>query len=147
LHWLQSFDGSAQHLAKLKNLTSDLIGSFVSRTTAAILASAASKSLTRYRAGVIVPEKVRSEIAVLKGIVASAVMTHNSRQPYYEQQRELLIELADAMLGKNGAELDPVAKELWDKCESDRARKRVIVDFVASLTDPAAIALHSRVCA
>ena len=147
LHWLQSFDGSAQHLAKLKNLTSDLIGSFVSRTTAAILASAASKSLTRYRAGVIVPEKVRSEIAVLKGIVASAVMTHNSRQPYYEQQRELLIELADAMLGKNGAELDPVAKELWDNCESDRARKRVIVDFVASLTDPAAIAIHSRVCA
>lgn len=147
IHWLYEFDGSARHLAKLKNLTSDLIGSFVTRTTEAILQNASKSSLTRYRAGVIIPSKVRSEIAVLKGIVASSVMTHNSRQPYYEKQRELLIELADKVLALNGAELDSVAVERWQQAASDQAKKRVVVDFVASLTDPAAIALHAKLCA
>ena len=95
----------------------------------------------------IIPSKVRSEIAVLKGIVASSVMTHNSRQPYYEKQRELLIELADKVLALNGAELDSVAIERWQQAASDQAKKRVVVDFVASLTDPAAIALHAKLCA
>jgi dGTPase len=141
-YWLHEFDGSPRHLAQLKNLASDIIGSFVSRTTQAILQNASKNSLTRYRAGVIVPSKVRSEIAVLKGIVASSVMTHNSRQPYYEDQRSLLIELADALLAKNGFGLDPQATEAWGAAHSDSSKKRVIVDSVASLTDPAAIALH-----
>ncbi|MDA9099529.1 deoxyguanosinetriphosphate triphosphohydrolase [Aquiluna sp.] len=141
-YWLHEFDGSPRHLAQLKNLASDIIGSFVSRTTQAILQNASKNSLTRYRAGVIVPSKVRSEIAVLKGIVASSVMTHNSRQPYYEDQRSLLIELADTLLAKNGFGLDPQATEAWGAAHSDHSKKRVIVDSVASLTDPAAIALH-----
>ena len=141
-YWLHEFDGSPRHLAQLKNLASDIIGSFVSRTTQAILQNASKNSLTRYRAGVIVPSKVRSEIAVLKGIVASSVMTHNSRQPYYEDQRSLLIELADTLLAKNGFGLDPQATEAWGAAHSDHSKKRVIVDSVASLTDPDAIALH-----
>lgn len=141
-YWLHEFDGSPRHLAQLKNLASDIIGSFVSRTTQAILQNASKNSLTRYRAGVIVPSKVRSEIAVLKGIVASSVMTHNSRQPYYEDQRSLLIELANTLLAKNGFGLDPQATEAWGAAHSDHSKKRVIVDSVASLTDPAAIALH-----
>jgi dGTPase len=145
-YWLQSFDGSPRHLAQLKNLTSDLIGSFVTRTTETILENASKSSLTRYRAGVIIPSKVKSEIAVLKGIVASQVMTHNSRQTYYEKQRELLIELSDKLLFLGGQELDAISKEAWDRADSDVARKRVIVDQVASLTDPAAIALHQKLC-
>lgn len=144
-YWLHEFDGSPRHLAQLKNLASDIIGSFVSRTTQAILQNASKNSLTRYRAGVIVPSKVRSEIAVLKGIVASSVMTHNSRQPYYEDQRSLLIELADTLLAKNGFGLDPQATEAWGAAHSDHSKKRVIVDSVASLTDPAAIALHKAI--
>ncbi|MDA7761404.1 deoxyguanosinetriphosphate triphosphohydrolase [Aquiluna sp.] len=144
-YWLHEFDGSPRNLAQLKNLASDIIGSFVSRTTQAILQNASKNSLTRYRAGVIVPSKVRSEIAVLKGIVASSVMTHNSRQPYYEDQRSLLIELADTLLAKNGFGLDPQATEAWGAAHSDHSKKRVIVDSVASLTDPAAIALHKAI--
>lgn len=140
-HWLTSFDGSARSLAQLKNLTSDLIGSFVSRTIDAVLENASRSSITRYRAGVIVPSKVRSEIAVLKGLVASQVMTLNERQPYYEQQRALLIELADALLEKPET-LDSLSRAQWEMADSDEAKKRVIVDAVASMTDPAAIALH-----
>ncbi len=139
--WLTGYDGSPRDQAQLKNLTSDLIGSFVSRTTEAILENASRSSLTRYRAGVIVPSKVRSEIAVLKGIVAAQVMTHNSRQPLYERQRVILTELADAFLS-NPDRLDAISRQAWDQASSDSAKRRVIVDQVASLTDPTAIALH-----
>lgn len=143
--WITSFDGSPQDLAQLKNLSSDQIGSFVSRTTDSILQNASKDSLTRYRAGVIIPSKVQSEIAVLKGLVASQVMTHNSRQPLYEKQRELLIELADALL-RSPERLDAVSRQAWEGAASDAAKSRVVVDQVASLTDPAAIALHAELC-
>lgn len=143
-YWLYSFDGSPRNRAQLKNLASDLIGSFVSRTCESILENASKSKLTRYRAGVIIPSKVRSEIAVLKGVVAFSVMTHGDRQPYYESQRELLIELSERLLELNGAELDPIALEAWNSASSESAKKRVIVDQVASLTDPAAIAMHQR---
>jgi dGTPase len=144
-YWLQSFDGTPRDLAQLKNLSSDQIGSFVSRTTESILQNAPRESLTRYRAGVIIPSKVQSEIAVLKGLVASQVMTHNSRQPLYAKQRELLMELADALLSNPGR-LDAVSSEAWQSASSEPAKRRVIVDQVASLTDPAAIALHKELC-
>jgi len=144
-YWLQSFDGTPRDLAQLKNLSSDQIGSFVSRTTESILQNAPRESLTRYRAGVIIPSKVQSEIAVLKGLVASQVMTHNSRQPLYAKQRELLMELADALLSHPGR-LDAVSAEAWQSASSEPAKRRVIVDQVASLTDPAAIALHNELC-
>jgi dGTPase len=144
-NWMFGFDGSPQDLAQLKNLTSDLIGSFVSRTTNAILENASKASLTRYRAGVIVPSKVRSEIAVLKGLVASQVMTHNSRQPLYERQRVILSELATALLSRPDR-LDAVSAQAWAAASSDAAKRRVVVDQVASLTDPAAIAWHSELC-
>ena len=143
-YWLYSFDGSPRNRAQLKNLASDLIGSFVSRTCESILENASKSKLTRYRAGVIIPSKVRSEIAVLKGVVAFSVMTHGDRQPYYERQRELLIELSDRLLSLNGAELDPISLEAWHAASSESAKKRVIVDQVASLTDPGATALHQR---
>ena len=143
-YWLFSFDGSARAQAQLKNLASDLIGSFVSRTTESILENASKSKLTRYHAGVIIPSRVRSEIAVLKGIVASTVMTHGDRQPFYEKQRRLLIELSDALLALNGEGLDAIGTEAWSRASSEQAKKRVIVDQVASLTDPAAIALHAK---
>ena len=143
-YWLYSFDGSPRHRAQLKNLASDLIGSFVSRTCESILENASKSKLTRYRAGVIIPSRVKSEIAVLKGVVAFSVMTHDDRQPYYERQRTLLIELADRLLDLNGQELDPIALEAWNAASSEQSKKRVIVDQVASLTDPAATALHAK---
>jgi len=141
-HWLEEFDGSPRHLADLKNLASDLIGSFVSRTTSAVLEESDGSVLSRFSAGVKVPIQVMSEIAVLKGIVASSVMTHNSRQPYYEDQRSLIVELSETLLSQNGNGLDSTATEAWKSAADDQAEKRVIVDYVASLTDPAAVALH-----
>ena len=119
-----------------------LLVSFVSRTTSAVLEESKKGSLSRFSRGVMVPSRVKSQIAVLKGIVASSVMTENSRQPYYEDQRTLLVELAESLLAKNGAGLDSTGSEAWLAAKDHKAQKRVIVDFVAPLTDPAAVALH-----
>lgn len=146
-YWLEFFDATPRSLAKLKNLTSDLIGSFVSRTTETVLENAPQASLTRFNAGVIVPSKVRSEIAVLKGLVASFLMSSPDRQPFYEAQRVLLVELADALLAAGDEYLDPISKEAWHQASSDIAKRRVIVDQVASLTDQAATVLHHQLIA
>lgn len=143
-YWLADFDSSAKALAQLKNLTSDLIGSFVSRTIDAVLANSASKTIRRYGAAIIVPIAVRSEIAVLKGLVASQVMTLSERQPFYDNQRQLLIELADELLSRGESALDPLSQEAYRAAKDEAARKRVVVDAVASLTDPAAVALHQQ---
>lgn len=143
-YWLADFDSSAKALAQLKNLTSDLIGSFVSRTIDAVLANSASKTISRYGAAIIVPIAVRSEIAVLKGLVASQVMTLSERQPFYDNQRQLLIELADELLSRGETALDPLSQEAYRAAKDEAARKRVVVDAVASLTDPAAVALHQQ---
>lgn len=141
-YWLQSYGGSVHEMAKLKNLTSDLIGSFVTRTTDAIFEHASRSTMTRYHSGVIVPSKVKSEIAVLKGIVAVFLMTHKSRKQYYEDQRSLLIELADAILEQGVAELDAVSAANYGSGE--RTQRRAVVDTVASMTDAAAVAAHRR---
>ena len=143
-YWLTDFDSSAKSLAKLKNLTSDLIGSFVSRTIESVMAHSDRKTITRYGGSIIVPMEVRSEIAVLKGLVASQVMTLGERQPFYDNQRQLLIELAEELLSRGEAALDPLSQEAFRNAQNPTARKRVVVDAVASLTDPAAVDLHQQ---
>ena len=92
----------------------------------------------------MVPDEVESEIAVLKGIVAAFLMTHDSRRPYYEWQRAMLTELATALLNLNGKELDAYASEAWKEAITQEQKHRVIVDQVACLTDQSAIKLHYR---
>lgn len=141
--WLLVFDGTDRAHGDLKNLTSALIGSFVSRTVDAT-GESYSGLLTRYRANVVVPAEVRSEIAVLKGLVSSFLMSHESRRPYYERQRELLKELADALLAANGSELDSYCTLAWSQAKDETAKHRVIVDQVACLTDQGALNLHAK---
>jgi dGTPase len=40
--------------------------------------------------------------------------------------------------------LDPVFAPLWRAAGDDASRLRVVIDQVASLTDPAAVAWHGR---
>ncbi len=145
-YWLTAYDGSSRDLGALKNLTSSFIGSFVLDTTAQTLA-AHSGELTRYQASLVVPQRVLAEIAVLKGIVAVFLMNHESRRGYYERQRQQLTELADALLAKNGQNLDPYCTHAWQQAGDEAKQHRVIVDQVASLTDQSALAWHALLCA
>jgi dGTPase len=143
-YWASSFDGTVSELGRLKNLTSSLIGSFVGRVTDATIAATDGSSLTRYSASVEETEDVQAEIAVLKGLVSAFLMSHESRRPFYEWQRALLKELADALLERQGAWLDSVHQAAWHEAMSHQEQKRVIVDQVASLTDQSALTLHDK---
>ena len=141
--WIESWDGSRIDLARLKNLTSQLIGRFAHEAVHATRHAYSSGSLIRFGANVIVPRETQAEIAVLKGIVAANVMKTNARKPIYLEQREILTELAEALLAAP-QHLDAGFGADWNAAGSDAARKRVVVDQVASLTDQSAIAWHSR---
>jgi dGTPase len=141
-YWLQTHAGSISDQATLKNLTSALIGSFVRRTTDQTELANASEHLVRYQGALVVPQEVRAEIAVLKGIVSAYLMTDEKRQPYYQWQRAILTELADALLRANGKHLDSYCSNAWQQATNSEQQHRVIVDQVASLTDVSALSLH-----
>jgi dGTPase len=143
-YWLSSWRGTRVDLARLKNLTSQLIGRFAHSAVHATRRAHPRSSTIRFHADVVIPRETQAEIAVLKGIVAANVMSTNARQPIYQQQRDWLIELADALLASNGRDLDAgFAGDFFD-ARDDASRKRVVVDQVASLTDQSAIAWHAR---
>ncbi|MBP2435635.1 deoxyguanosinetriphosphate triphosphohydrolase [Microbacterium amylolyticum] len=148
--WLASFDRSRRDLARLKNLTSDLIGRFASSAVDATRAAYPARSITRYGAQVVVPRDVEVEIAVLKGIMGSSIVAADNRRSVYAEQRRVLTRIADALwtadtLWSSGADqLDPAFTADYLAATSEAERKRVIVDQVASLTDQSAVAWHAR---
>jgi dGTPase len=143
-YWLSDFDYSTAGLGTLKNLTSALIGSLVSRTVDAIIDASPAESLARFGALLLIPADVQAEISVLKGIVSAFLMSTEARRPFYEWQRGLLTELADALLASNGANLDAYSSEAWQRATNDAAKHRVIIDQIACLTDQSALTLHHR---
>jgi dGTPase len=54
----------------------------------------------------------------------------------------VLRELTSALVLRAPDALDPVFAPLWRAAADDAARLRVVIDQVASLTDPAAMAWH-----
>lgn len=142
--WPRSpYDGSRRSLAAIKNLTSDLVGRFCGSVQAATFA-ASDGPFVRHQADLVVPRGTAIEIGILKGIAAHYVMQAQDRVDLMERQRELMSELFEA-LWKLGAEgLDPSFVEDWQVAEDDSARRRVIVDQVASYTDARAINRHAQ---
>lgn len=142
--WLDGWTAGRRDQGRLKNLTSQLIGRFSGAAVRATREAYPQESLIRFGANVVVPPEIQAEIAVLKGIVATFVMTRNTRKPIYVQQRQVLTLLADALLATGDAQLDPGFREDWHAAGDDDARKRVVVDQVASLTDQSALAWYER---
>ncbi|WP_344067092.1 deoxyguanosinetriphosphate triphosphohydrolase [Microbacterium pumilum] len=141
--WIQSFDGSRAALGHLKNLTSDLIGRFARAATAATREAYAGPVLTRYRGHVVVPHVIEAEMAVLKGTIGAFVVSIEGRKSIYREQRRVIKRLASA-LWEMPENLDTIHSEDFAVAGTDAARRRVVVDQVASLTDRFAIAWHQR---
>ncbi len=143
--WPASYDGGPESAAALKNLTSELIGRFCIAAQQATLA-AQPRPLTRYAADLIVPRRQRLECALLKGITAHYVMTRAGVAAAQARERELLAELTLAVERGAPRTLDPLLRPAWHAAATDAARRRVIIDQIASLTDTSAIAWHHRLC-
>jgi dGTPase len=144
--WPACYDGGPDTVAALKNLTSELIGRFCVAAQQATLA-AARGPVARYAADLVVPRRPRLECALLKGITAYYVMTRAGVAAAQARERELLTELAHAISRGAPGTLDPLLRPSWDEAPTDAARRRVVIDQVASLTDTSAIAWHHRLCA
>ncbi|MFY1687203.1 deoxyguanosinetriphosphate triphosphohydrolase [Plantactinospora sp. WMMB782] len=141
---LRDYDGSHRALAALKASTSVLTGRFVAAAVEATERRHGTGPLRRYAAELVVPRRIRAECALLKGMALRYVMRRPGARQWYERQREILTELVTALLNRAPDALDPVFAPLWKAAPDDAARLRVVVDQVASLTDPAAVAWHQR---
>lgn len=142
--WPHGYDGSAVAQARLKDATSQLIGRFCLAAEAATRARYGSGRLTRYTAELVVPHETRLECAVLKAVADRYVMQRAEQERLRADQRIVVAELAAALTARAPDGLDPQFRALFDQAGDDRARKRVVVDQIASLTDASARSLHAR---
>ncbi|MFF7639013.1 deoxyguanosinetriphosphate triphosphohydrolase [Streptomyces canus] len=142
--WPHGYDGSAVAQARLKDATSQLIGRFCLSAEAATRARYGTGRLTRYDAELVVPHETRLECAVLKAVADRYVMQRAEQERLRADQRIVVAELAEALTVRAPDGLDPQFRALFDRAPDDRARKRVIVDQIGSLTDASARSLHAR---
>lgn len=145
--WPHNYDGSAVAQARLKDATSQLIGRFCLAAEGATRQTYGSGRLTRYAAELVVPRAARNECAVLKAVADRYVMQRAEQEALRADQRIVLAELAEALTARAPESLDPQFRALFDAAPDDRARKRVIVDQLASLTDDSARTLHAQLTA
>jgi dGTPase len=143
--WPRAFDGGAAAAAAVKNLTSELIGRFCGAAEQATRPPAAPP-LTRYAADLQVPRRQRLECAMLKGVTAHYVMSRPGAAAAQAVERELICELTSAVADGAPATLDPMLATAFATASDDAARRRVVIDQIASLTDTSAVSWHQRIC-
>lgn len=137
------YDGSRPALARLKNLTSDLIGVFCGAVQAATRGVHGDRSLVRHGGDLVVPGETLLQVNVLKGVAAHYVMRTPARRRVMQREQELLAELF-SVLTAHPEHLDPTFAADHAAAPDDAARTRVVVDQIASLTDASAVAWHTR---
>jgi dGTPase len=142
--WQFSFDGGPAALAAAKNLTSELVGRLCRAAEEGTRAASGSAPLSRYDADLVVPRRQLLECALLKAVAAHYVMSRPRAMAEQARERDLITELALAIVRGAPATLDPVFQPAWDSAGSDQERHRVIIDQLASLTDTSALAWHAR---
>jgi dGTPase len=141
------YDGGHRSQVALKRMTSVLTGRFVSSAVGATQSRHGSDPLRRYDVDLIVPRTARGQCALLKGMALRYVMRARAAEEWYERQRAILIDLVTVLNERAPDHLDPMFAELWKAADTDAARLRVVIDQVASLTDPAAVAWHRTLVA
>jgi dGTPase len=142
--WPRYYDGTHRSLARLKDLASQLIGRFAQAAEVATQEKYGDGDLTRYSANLVVPRAQRVEVALLKSMAGHYVINADDSQIRYAEQQKLLTELVEAILQSAPTTLEGFFLQDWQQAQSDQQRLRVVIDQVASLTDPGAVALHNR---
>jgi dGTPase len=140
--WPTAYDGSHRHLARLKDLSSQLVGRFAMAAESATRDQFGEGDLTRYTADLIVPREQQIEVALLKAISSHYVLQAEASQKRYSEQHVLIRELVDLIMEHAPVSLESFFLEDWRQATNDAQKLRVVIDQVASLTDPGAYALH-----
>ena len=142
--WPKQFDRSHRHLARLKDLTSQLVGRFALAAENETRTHFGNGSLTRYSANLLVPRAQRVEVALLKAISGHYIIRAERSQDRYARQQSVLIDLVEAVLVDAPETLETFFLQEWNKASTDSQRLRVVIDQIASLTDVGAYALHRQ---
>jgi dGTPase len=140
--WPAEFDRSHRQLAQLKDLTSQLIGRFAVAAERETRAQHGDGDLTRYRAELVVPRAQRVEVAILKAMPGYYIIQAEKSQDLYLKQRELLKELVEVVFERAPNSLESFFLQEWFRASTNSEKLRVVIDQVASLTDPGAYALY-----
>jgi dGTPase len=140
------YDGTYRAQIALKRMTSVLTGRFVASAVGATHSRHGTEPVRRYDADLVVPRSVRNQCALLKGMALRYVMRTRAAEDWYEEQRTILKELVEALL-RTPERMDAVFRPLFEAADSDAAALRVVIDQVASLTDPAAVSWHRTLVA
>lgn len=141
--WPKNYDGSHRHLARLKDLASQLVGRFALAAESATRDQYGDGPLTRYNANLVVPRAQRIEVAILKSIATFYVINAAASQERYADQQIVIKALVEMVLEQAPASLDSFFLDDWKRATNYEEKLRVVVDQVASLTDPGAYALHA----
>ncbi|WP_062525909.1 deoxyguanosinetriphosphate triphosphohydrolase [Demequina rhizosphaerae] len=142
--WMDEYDGSHRALATLKDMTSQLIGRIVGTVAEATRAEYGDGPLTRHHARLVIPAEISDEILMLKGIAVHFLMAPREKKAAYRQQRERIAALVGALVELGDEALEPHFAVMHREAADDAARKRVVIDQVASLTDKSAYDWHHR---
>ncbi len=134
------FEGTRADLAALKDMTSRLIGRFVSTVEVATRERHGEGLLVRFDADLVIPDAVRAECVLLKAVADHYVMRSEERLAARARQAEVIEAL---VLGytERPERLDRDLAADHAAVADDARRRRVVVDQVAALTDARAIRL------
>lgn len=142
--WPTKFDGSHNSLARLKDLTSQLIGRFAQGAERATRDQFGNGPLSRYSADLIVPREERVEVVLLKSFAAHYIFRAEQSKERYLHERSLIHRLAEGLLESDGRLLERNLVAGWHGA-GQAERLRIVVDQIASLTDPAVPLLLARI--
>jgi dGTPase len=142
--WPVNFDRTHRSLARLKDTTSQLIGRFVLAAENQTRLVHGDGPLTRYSANLEIPREAVIEVDFLKAVAGHYLINAAASQDRYEKQNIVIHELVEMLFEAAPLELDPIFEDDWKLATNDSERLRVVVDQIASLTDPGAYALHAH---
>ena len=142
--WPRGFDRTHASLARLKDTTSQLIGRFVGSAERHTREIHGDDCLSRYSANLEIPRESVIEVDFLKAVAGHYLINAAASQERYEKQQIVIRELVEMLFTKAPLELDPIFEDDWKLAANDAERLRVVIDQIASLTDPGAYALHAH---
>ena len=142
--WPKNFDRTHRSLARLKDTTSQLIGRFVLAAEVETRKIHGSEPLSRFNAQLEIPREQRIEVDFLKAVASHYLIKAAASQERYAKQRTVIVELVEMLFSAAPSELDPIFEDDWKSASSDSEKLRVVIDQIASLTDPGAYALHAH---
>ena len=145
--WPRYYDGSHRSLARLKDSTSQLIGRFVLAAELETRKVHGNGPLRRYEADLVIPREQEVEVDFLKAVAGHYLINAAISQERYAKQQIVIKELVEMLHKHAGTALDSIFVKDWESSSDETCRMRIIIDQVASLTDPGAYALHARLSA